>query len=163
MSGIDNALRAAKTAAKRIGVPLAEYQQRLAEGLKYCWPCRTWHSRTDFATDASRGDGLKASCRAANSLRARAAYKPRPSPGRRGFIAPTRDGDKKQARRRVNYLVESGQLRAPGTLACTDCGHLGDDRRHEYDHARGYDGQNQLYVEPVCTTCHHEREARRGC
>lgn len=33
---------------------------------------------------------------------------------------------------------------------------------HEYDHANGYDGENQLYVEPVCTTCHHAREEARG-
>lgn len=33
--------------------------------------------------------------------------------------------------------------------------------RHEYDHALGYDGVNQLYVEAVCSRCHHNREDAR--
>jgi len=46
-----------------------------------------------------------------------------------------------------------------------DCGDMVfvDQPRHEYDHARGYSGENQTYVEPVCQRCHRNREeARRG-
>lgn len=84
---------------------------------------------------------------------------------KRGWITPTRDGDKKQARRRVNYLVEQGRIPHPDDLPCMDCGDgvFSGVYRHEYDHARGYDAENQLYVEPVCSKCHHNREAmRRG-
>lgn len=78
---------------------------------------------------------------------------------------PTRDGDRLQARRRINYLVEQGLIPAPGDLPCFDCADAvwANSYRHEYDHACGYDGENQLYVEPVCSRCHHIREEdRRG-
>ena len=67
--------------------------------------------------------------------------------------------------RGINYLVETKAIPHPNDLPCMDC--LDEvflnTYRHEYDHARGYDGENQLYVEPVCSRCHHNREeARRG-
>lgn len=78
-----------------------------------------------------------------------------------GWCAPTRDGDRRQARRRVNYLVEQGRIPRAEDLPCIDCAdETPGGGRHEYDHAKGYDGENQLYVEPVC---HRNREeARRG-
>jgi len=113
-------------------------------------------------------------CKECRNSRARARYVKRGLPGRRGWIAPTRDGDQRQARRRVNYLVEQGLIPHPDALPCMDCGDevFSASYRHEYDHARGYDGANQLYVEPVCSKCHHNpvcskchhnrEEARRG-
>jgi len=104
-------------------------------------------------------------CKPCKNAAVRARYVKRPHPGRRGWLAPTRDGDRKQARRRVNYLVEQGLIPHPNDLPCLDCGDMvfTDRPRHEYDHARGYDGENQLYVEPVCARCHRAREeARRG-
>ena len=70
-----------------------------------------------------------------------------------------------QARRRINYLVETGKIPRPAELPCVDCCDevFLKEYRHEYDHAHGYNGENQLYVEPVCSRCHHAREeARRG-
>lgn len=52
-----------KTAAKRIGVPVDEYVARLSINEKWCTRCKAWHSRFIFLKDASRGDGLAASCR----------------------------------------------------------------------------------------------------
>lgn len=81
------------------------------------------------------------------------------------WLTEIRDGDKKQARRRINYLVEQKRIPHPDDLPCWDCqdGIYLNVYRHEYDHARGYDGDNQFYVEPVCSRCHHNREdARRG-
>jgi hypothetical protein len=75
--------------------------------------------------------------------------------------SPCRDGDKRQARARVNHFVEKGRLPHPSTLACVDCGHLGSDRRHEYDHHKDYDGINHLEVECVCNPCHSKREKQR--
>jgi hypothetical protein len=80
-----------------------------------------------------------------------------------GWLKPIRDGDKLQARRRVNYLVEQGRIPRPDDLPCMDCADevFSTRTRHEYDHAKGYDGENQLYVEPVCTRCHRSREEAR--
>jgi hypothetical protein len=110
-------------------------------------------------------DSGRHKCKPCRNAYQRARYIKRGPPGRRGWIAPTRDGDRKQARRRVNYLVEQGLIPKPSDLGCMDCGDgvFPGNPRHEYDHARGYDGANQLYVEPVCSICHHNREAaRRG-
>jgi hypothetical protein len=103
-------------------------------------------------------------CKSCRNDASRAKYVKRVRCGRRGWIAPTRSGDKKQARRRINYLVEQGLIERPNDLPCFDCGDVfAGTCRHEYDHARGYGWENQLYVEPVCSRCHHRREeARRG-
>lgn len=128
---------------------------------KWCTACQTSHERSAFGRDASRGDGLAARC-----LSSRRVLTRKPLPGRaRGWLRPTRDGDKLQARRRINYLVEQKRLPHPDDLPCFDCADevFTNHHRHEYDHARGYDGANQLYVEAVCSQCHHNREdARHG-
>lgn len=74
---------------------------------------------------------------------------------------PPRDGDKKQARKRVNVLVRTGRIPRPNALPCTDCGHVWSpgERRHEYDHYLGYGAAHHLDVQPVCTTCHAQRDA----
>lgn len=77
---------------------------------------------------------------------------------------PARDGDKVQARQRVNVEVRTGRRPHPNTLPCTDCSHvwvLGE-RRHEYDHHRGYAAAHHLDVEPVCTKCQRRRSMQRG-
>lgn len=130
---------------------------------KWCTACKADHPISAFGKDKSRWDGLAACCLASRRVKVR---KPRLGrPGRRGWQVPTRDGDKKQARRRVNYLVEQGRIPHPEDLPCMDC--LDEvyinSYRHEYDHVKGYDGENQLYVEAVCSRCHHNREdARRA-
>ena len=129
---------------------------------KWCTACKTRHDKSAFGRDRTRGDGLAATCLAARRVKVR---KPRMQHKRHGWLKPTRDGDKLQARRRVNYLVEQGRIPHPDDLPCIDCADaiFPGQYRHEYDHAKGYDGDNQLYVEPVCSRCHHAREeARRG-
>ncbi len=76
---------------------------------------------------------------------------------------PPRDGDKKQARQRINVLVRTGRLAHPNDLPCRDCGHAWKpgERRHEYDHHRGYAAAHHYDVEPVCTTCHAKRDSSR--
>lgn len=78
--------------------------------------------------------------------------------------APAREGDKRQARRRVNHEVETGRRPHPNTLPCADCGHVWIDgeRRHEYDHHLGYDAAHHGDVQAVCTTCHHLRDGYAG-
>jgi hypothetical protein len=130
---------------------------------KVCSACRQALPPTSFARDSSRADGRTYVCQACRNRRARASYRKKGPPGLRGWLAPTRDGDGLQARRRVNYLVEKGRIPPPRDLPCADCGDevFANSYRHEYDHARGYDGANQLYVEPVCSRCHHNREDAR--
>lgn len=112
-------------------------------------------------TAANRVEAGRRLCKVCRNLRSRGSYVKKGPPGRRGWLAPVRNGDKLQARRRINYLVEQGLISHPDDLPCLDC--ADGNRRHEYDHARGYNGDNQLYVEPVCSKCHHNREdARNG-
>lgn len=152
------------TAAARIGISLQEYDSLRAAGQKWCTGCKAWHSRDAFATDKSRTDGLTARCRETRNRQARTAYepKPRPKPGRH-FVS-SRTGDEKQARRRVNYLIEAGLLPRPSTLPCTDCGHVWQPggQRHEYDHHLGYDADHHERVQAVCTNCHRARTNTRG-
>lgn len=129
---------------------------------KWCTRCKVMHGKPAFGLDSSRGDGLSASCLASRRVRVRA---PRPPAKRHGWLKPARDGDKLQARRRVNYLVEQGRIPHPDDLPCIDCADevFTTPKRHEYDHAKGYSAEHQLYVEPVCSRCHHAREeARHG-
>jgi hypothetical protein len=79
-------------------------------------------------------------------------------------VARARDGDRKQARQKVNYFVTQGRLPRPCDLPCVDCGHVWADgeRRHEYDHHLGYGADHQFDVEAVCTSCHHKRSLARG-
>ena len=58
-----SAVGAAKVAAHRIGIDVAEYEARVAAGLKWCSRCKEWHLREAFGIDRSRGDGLAAACR----------------------------------------------------------------------------------------------------
>lgn len=88
-----------------------------------------------------------------------------PATGRPGPAPiPPRDGDREQARQRVNVEVRTGRRPHPNRLRCTDCGHKWErgERRHEYDHAKGYDARHHGYVEPVCTICHRARADLRG-
>lgn len=157
------ALGARRRAATILGVSLHEYERHEAAGEKWCTRCKAWHSRVDFAVDASRWDGLSASCRRGRAVLRKAMYQPRPRRSKLGvFFVPARDGDKRQARARTNHAVQTGLLPSPAMLPCTDCGHVTDGkRRHEYDHYLGYAAEHQLTVQAVCSRCHHERERRR--
>jgi hypothetical protein len=74
-----------------------------------------------------------------------------------------RDGDKLQARQRINVEVRTGRRPHPNELPCTDCGHVWSEgeRRHEYDHHKGYAPEHHLEVEPVCTLCHATRDSAK--
>lgn len=129
---------------------------------KWCRLCQGRHDRRMFATDRSRADRLASACREATNLRARDAYTPKGSPTHSGPPPhPPRDGDKQQARQRINILVRTGRLAHPNMLPCCDCGHIWStgERRHEYDHHRGYAAAYHYDVEPVCTTCHVKRDS----
>lgn len=83
-----------------------------------------------------------------------------PLTGRPGPAAkPPRDGDKAQARQRINVEVRTGRRPHPNMLPCKDCQHVHapGERRHEYDHHLGYAAEHHHDVESVCTICHRAR------
>ena len=153
---------AEKVAAQKAGVSVVVYRKKRKANLKWCSLCRKWHPTTEFGKDSSRYDGLTSSCSLSRNrwFRDHYLHRPRPAKGRR-FVLPL-DGNKKQARSRVNYLVSIGFLPNPNLVACLDCGHIGKGRRHEYDHCRGYAAKNHETVEAVCSKCHSARAFRRG-
>ena len=69
---------------------------------------------------------------------------------------PPRDGDKLQARQRINVEVRSGRRQHPNELPCASCGHVWKtgDKRHEYDHHKGYSAKFHYVVQSLCTVCH---------
>jgi phage gp29-like protein len=66
------------------------------------------------------------------------------------------------ARSAVNQKVRSGKLPHPNDVPCVVCGHSPGtkERRHEYDHTKGYAPEHHLDVESVCTECHKKRSLK---
>lgn len=151
-----------KGTAKRLGLDFAGYVGLIQSGQKWCVGCKAWQPRATFGVDRTRGDGLATAC-----LESRHTGRPRgwhgqprvnPLTGRPGPVpAPSRDGDKLQARHRVNVEVRLGRRANPNALPCSGCGHIGADRRHEYHHHLGYAAEHHFDVEPLCTVCHAAR------
>ena len=77
-------------------------------------------------------------------------------------LTAERDQVKERARGCVNARVRRGSIPNPNDLPCMDCGHIGPNRRHEYDHFLGYTGPAKTQVEAVCSKCHRKREAKRN-
>jgi hypothetical protein len=84
--------------------------------------------------------------------------KPGPAP------MPPRDGDKLQARQRINVEVRTGYRPRPDSLPCKDCGDIWEPGKpgHEYDHFLGYAAEHHYDVEAVCTKCQRRRSIERG-
>ncbi|MEG4518853.1 hypothetical protein [Microcoleus sp. AT9b-C5] len=158
-----------KIAAGKIGISIEEYQQNLKAGLKWCFGCQSWLKLNRFNQSKNARDGKDNRCKICRRAFDRRRYQPIPIAKPRGFPpVPGRDGDKNQARNRVNYAVSRNKLPRARNIPCVDCGHLGDDgvpprklRLHEYDHYKGYDAVNHLEVECVCVPCHIDRERQR--
>lgn len=152
---------AMKCAAKLAGLSPEEYSARVASGQRWCTGHKAWHTENEFGSDKSRHDGRAATCRAFRCDRSRRAYVHLPQASRLGKpTADTRDGDKRQARSRVNHAVDIGLFPDPKSLPCADCGHrtLDDGKRHEYHHHNGYGAEHQLDVIALCPRCHARRD-----
>lgn len=50
-------------AAKRSGLPLGDYLDRLAAGQRFCNGCKSWQGLGDFGSDTSRADGRATICK----------------------------------------------------------------------------------------------------
>ena len=154
-----------KIAAKKAGLTLDEYQRRTDAGLKRCTFCEEWKPLDKFAADASRWDGKTAGCVECRNGRAKEIYDPvsvlfaLPAGPRR---VARRNGDKSQAKARINSDVEHGLRPNANDLFCSKCGHKGPDRRHEYHHIMGCEEMHHYDVLPLCSKCHHEEHPRNG-
>jgi hypothetical protein len=149
-----------KVAAGKLGISVEKYIQNIQSGLKWYSACRLWLQCDSFGQDKSSFDGKNSRCKVCQRALYRKKYKPIPIEQRkpRGFnTKPSRDGDKNQARAKVNYAVTCNKLPHARNVPCFDCGHIGSDRLHEYDHYKGYDAINDLEVEYVCVPCHVKR------
>lgn len=97
--------------------------------------------------------------------KARGPFGVNPLTGRPG-PAPNspRDGDKRQARQRINVEVRTGYRPHPNSLPCARCGHIWKlgERRHEYHHFQGYSPHAHYVVEPLCTFCHSKCDSSKS-
>jgi hypothetical protein len=142
-----NAIGALRTAAAKLGLSVEEYQAHVDNGEKWCTRCKDWHPRGSFQRDRTRGDGLNSRC----------VISRRGEPHRPPAAA------QEAAHRALRLAVRYGRIPRASTLPCVDCGHVWTpgERRHEYDHHLGYAPEHRLDVQPVCTTCHADRERAR--
>lgn len=58
-----------KVAARRVGIPLELYLQKIQSDEKWCYRCKLWKPKANFSTDKTRGDGRKALCKACDYIR----------------------------------------------------------------------------------------------
>lgn len=152
---------AMKVLARKARLDLREFQNRIQRGLKWCYKCRDWRPRRVFQLDRSRWDRRCALCKSCRSKEQKSRYRPKPRISKKGCrFKPIRDGDKLQARARVNHLVKIGLLPDPDSLPCFDCGDR--KKRHTYDHYLGYSAKHQEDVQSTCYKCHAERSKERG-
>jgi hypothetical protein len=156
-----------KIAAKKLGISFDQYQRNIDSSLKWCYACKKWLHIDSFCKNKRAYDGKNNCCRDCRRSLEKERYGrysrvPKEERKPRGSLPkPSRDGDKKQARAKVNYAVERQRMPRANTVPCFDCGHIGSDKKHEYDHYKGYDAVNHLEVQCVCVPCHLKREKLR--
>lgn len=64
-------LGAQKRWAKRFGMPIEEYLEKLEQGLKRCTKCHEWKVQAQYYSDSSRTDGLSTMCSVCHRKRPR--------------------------------------------------------------------------------------------
>jgi len=142
-----------KIAAKKAGLTAGEYINHIANGLKKCTICKQWKPIDEFCSDKSRHDGRASKC----VVCAKSLWRIKSM--RNVKRAPRRDGDKRQAKSRINHDVNLGLRPNANDLFCSICGHKGDDRRHEYHHIQGYSELHHYDILPLCSKCHHKEHS----
>ena len=145
-------------ASKKIGCTIDEYNDKINIGLKWCFCCKSWKPNNEFSIDKSRYDKLNAKC---NECRKQTYHDSYIKTGiiisKKGTrFTEIRDGDKGQARHRVNHLIEIGYIPKANDLPCSICGHVWvkGEKRHDYHHSGGYGIYHHETVISVCTKCH---------
>ena len=138
-----------KTAASKLGLTLEQYQEKIQQGLKWCFLGKHWRSMDAYHADKSRGDGLKSSCKVC-------AYQKKQ---RKDELVPDSSVIQQAASNAVRTAVRQGKLPKVTTLQCK----CGNGARH-YHHTKGYTEEHWLDVEPLCISCHRNAhwESRDG-
>jgi len=137
-------------AANRLGVSLPEYESHLSAGQRWCSYAKHWVDARQFTASALPKGGPCKSCSTIKNSN-RKPYKQRASKS---------EPHLKWARYKVYYAVKKGLLPHASTVACSQCQHLGEDRKHEYHHHKGYAKKYALDVIPVCINCHKALDAQ---
>jgi hypothetical protein len=101
-------------------------------------------------------------CEAKRIFEARQESAKRTNQIRPAVVSAGSQEDKDAARKSVTEAVRKGNILNANQVPCVDCGHLGDDRTHDWDHYKGYSRDNWLSVQSVCRPCHTKREISRG-
>jgi hypothetical protein len=76
MMHMGSAAGAEKAAARRLGLSIEDYAEKIDAGLKHCRLCRAWKLRDEFYGDRRRGDGRMAVCIACHKADSRARHVP---------------------------------------------------------------------------------------
>jgi uncharacterized protein YlaI len=149
---------AIKIAAKKIGIPVDEYNNNISNGLKWCSMCKSWVNIDYFSNNSKKLDGKAINCKSCQKKYYKRYYIPKNRVQQGPLPHPERDGDIRQARARINVLVKTGKIPKPNDLPCKHCGHIfkKGEKRHEYHHHNGYSSGSHLDVIPLCTDCHHK-------
>jgi hypothetical protein len=153
---------ALKIAAGKTGLGIDEYTQKIKSGQKWCSGCKDWHPRNCFGKDRSAYDGLCGTCIDFRNTRSRKKYKKKNRASKKGTrLVKTRDGDKRQARARINHLIRLGLLPDPNTRVCSSCRNTKKSKRNEYHHHKGYAAEHHESVIVLCSVCHAELHKNR--
>lgn len=142
--------------------------------MKKCSRCKSEKPTSEFYKHRSRKDGLMDHCRPCERTRFKAIYDSSPSlrlsakeraikwasdnkearrkiDDRRNEKTRLQFPEKLKARKRVHYLVYSGQMPPPSSLNCVECG----SQAKHYHHHKGYSPEYAIDVVPVCPACHY--------
>jgi len=147
-----SAVGAAKIAAHRVGIDVAEYEARVAAGLKWCSRCKEWQLREAFGTDRSRGDGLTAACRDGRVTAAHAWYAKQSDEWRRRRMAAQRGLDPVPEWWRAECFAVFNHSCAYG------CGRIAEVLDHIWPVSRGGRSTPGNLV-PVCPSCNRRKSA----
>jgi hypothetical protein len=152
-----------KTAAARLDLTLAEYQELCDAGQKWCCTCRRWRPITAFFLDPTRGSGLNAHCRTCK--------KPPPKIRiiRRGPEHPSWKGgdDRRRELSRARNCQEYNQWRlavfSRDGFKCQSCGDAKGGNLHAH-HIKSFANHPSLRYDinngvTLCEPC-HENEHR---
>ncbi len=149
---------AIKQNAARLGITVDEYKAIVQSGMKRCSFGKHWCRLELFGKDRCRSDGIASSClRCCAEKSTKRPRRKRTKQQRGRQYVEARSGDQKQARGRINHLVNMGVIADPNSIPCVDCGHQCEDMRHEYDHYKGYAAEHHECVEVRCARCHKSR------
>ena len=129
-----------KVAAAHHGLSLEEYLQRHADGLRWCYRCKTWKPNDLFDRDSTRPGGLAYRCIPCSRVLKRKA--------KSNF--PASKNERQAAVDAVRYAIRRGLLAPAHTLPCFCCGKPAE----RYHHHLGYARRHLLDVQALCCSCH---------